>query len=115
MIKKTAAILLCSAALLFAEASQNQNLKKATVASTKYFDANRIRASIQNNGVFARNPETGHSGLYYDNMPIIYVSGLWMAALLDSQVRASAADYSTDFVGSRKLPQRDIFLSPESW
>jgi len=101
MMKKTVTILFGVATLLFAEANQNQVMDNSTIESAKYFDINRIRSSIQNNGVFARNPETGHSGLYYDNMPIIYVSGLWMAALVDSQVRASAADYSTDFVGSR--------------
>lgn len=101
MMKKTVTILLGIATLLFAEANQNQFLNTSTIESARYFDANRIRASIQNNGVFARNPETGHSGLHYDDMPIIYISGLWMAAIVDSQVRASAADYSTDFVGSR--------------
>lgn len=100
-MKKTAAILLCFAALLFAEANQYKTLKKATVESAKYFDINRICTPIQNNGVFAQNPETKQSGLYYDNMPIIFVSGLWMAAIVDSQVRASASDYLTDFIGSR--------------
>jgi len=85
---------------LLAEEKPKQNLQKLTVESTKYFDINKIKTAIQNNGVFARNPETGNSGLYFNNVPLIYVSGFWMAAKVDSEIRASAADYFTDLAGS---------------
>ena len=85
------------ATVLFAEEKQKTTLKKTSTKSTKYFDANRIKAAIHNNGMFARNPETGNADFLYDGVPIIFTSGLWLAAKMDGNERASAADYLTDF------------------
>jgi hypothetical protein len=94
---KIVLILFLISSTLFANENQKTKLKKTSIESTKYFDVNRIKAAIHNNGMFARNPETGNADLLYDGVSIIFTSGLWIAAKVDGNVRASAADYLTDF------------------
>ncbi len=73
------------------------NVTQPATASSRYFDANRIKCSVQNNGIFARNPFNGASDFTFDGIGLIYLSGLWIAAKVNGEVRASAADYLTDF------------------
>jgi hypothetical protein len=88
-------LMLCTS--LFASDLLKTNLTKPSTASTKYFDVSRISCPIQNNGIWGRHPETGNADLLYDGVSIIFTSGLWIAAKVDGNVRASAADYHTDF------------------
>ncbi|MCD4665486.1 MAG: hypothetical protein K8R68_09450, partial [Bacteroidales bacterium] len=85
--------------VLLAEDNQQALLKKTTIESAKYFDVNRISCAVQNNGVFARQPVTGNSDFSLDGNYVIYTSGLWIAAKVNGEVRASAADFNTDFIG----------------
>ncbi|MCD4665785.1 MAG: T9SS type A sorting domain-containing protein, partial [Bacteroidales bacterium] len=70
-----------------------------TVESTKYFDINRIITPIHNNGIFARHPITGNTDFYFDDNGVIYASGLWFGAKVNGEIRTSASDFNTDFVG----------------
>ena len=85
--------------LVFAEDGKKTHLKKTTVESTKYFDINRIVSSVRNDGIFARHPITGNSDFRLDETYLIYTSGLWIGAKVNGAIRASAADFNTDWVG----------------
>ena len=113
---KLVLIFLILYSLLLAEDNQQALLKKSTIESAKYFDINRITMAVQNNGVFANDPETRHCGLWYDEVSLIWISGLWLAAKVDSQVRASASDYLdlTDFIGSAINEQGNPFGKEDS-
>jgi hypothetical protein len=90
-------LVLCT--LLAAEEKQENHLQKSAVKSTKYFDINRIKSAIRNDGIFARHPITGNADFYFDRDQLIYTLGLWIAAKVNGEIRASAADYLTDWVG----------------
>ncbi|HDP98136.1 MAG TPA: hypothetical protein ENN22_03005, partial [bacterium] len=64
-----------------------------------YFDDNRIRSSVRNDGVFGRHPINGSSDLSLDGVFVVYSSGIWLAAKVDEQIRASASDFNSDWVG----------------
>ncbi|MDW7680520.1 MAG: hypothetical protein SCK70_08140, partial [bacterium] len=64
-----------------------------------YFDANSIRSSVRNDGVFGRHPINGNSDLSLDDVFVVYSSGIWLAAKVDGQIRASASDFNSDWVG----------------
>ena len=85
--------------LLLAKEDQSLMLQKATIQSTKYFDINRIKSSIRNDGIFARNPINGNADFSFDEEQLIYTSGLWIAAKVNGEIRASAADFNTDWIG----------------
>ena len=65
------------------------------------FDANNILMPVENNGNFAgvtyENNQLFSYGLEYNGTNFIYASGLWIAAKVDSSVRASISLFSTDF------------------
>jgi len=90
-------ILWCS--FVFSEENKINSLKKPAVNSTKYFDINRITCSIRNDGVFARHPIRGISDFRFDENYVIYTSGLWLAGKVNDEIRASIAEYNTDWVG----------------
>jgi hypothetical protein len=85
--------------LLTAKGDQKISLQKASIKSAKYFDINRIKSSIRNDGIFARHPITGNADFYFDGEQLIYTSGLWIAAKVNGEIRASASDFLTDFIG----------------
>jgi len=85
--------------VVYSEEALKDHLQKSTVESTKYFDINRISCSIRNDGIFARHPITGNSDFRFDDNPLIYTSGLWIASTVNGEIRASAADFLTDWVG----------------
>lgn len=99
---------------LFSEEKSKQNLQKGTIESTKYFDINRITCSIRNDGVFARHPITGNSDFRFDDNPLIYTSGLWIASTLNGEIRASAEDYNTDWIGGAIDGQGNPFGKEDS-
>jgi hypothetical protein len=97
-LKYTIGIGLLAAMALATEQVQT-SLSKAAITSTKYFNINRISTSIQNNGTFARHPITSNFDFFFDGKALIYTSGIWIGARVNGEVRASAADYYTDFFG----------------
>lgn len=93
-------IVLLFFSLLQAEENANNRIQKTEIIPRlAYFDINHITCSVQNNAVFARHPVTGNSDFLYKGVYYIYASGVWMGAKVNGEVRASAADYNTDFVG----------------
>ncbi len=97
-----------------AEGNQQALLKQQTIESVKHFDINRITMAVQNSGVFANDPETRHCGFWYDDVSLIWISGLWLAARVDGEVRASASDYFADFIGSAIDKQGNSFGKDDS-
>ncbi len=87
-----------------------KRLDKSTVVNAyAEFDVNRIRSYIINNGLFANDPPTGYSGLFYPKgtgKTAIYTAGMWLLGLSHDthKLRACAANYSTDMVGGMILP-----------
>ncbi len=90
--------MLFSSQLILAKERKNTS-QELMIRSAKYFDINRISCSIQNNAVFARHPISGNSDFFLDGFYYIYSSGLWIGAKVNGEVRASAADFNTDFAG----------------
>ncbi len=88
-----------ASALLVAKDSSQKLTKKTAIVSHNYFDINRITCPVQNNGCFARHPINGSNDFLFDGVYYIYASGIWLAAKVNGTVRASAADFCTDFVG----------------
>jgi hypothetical protein len=97
---KIVLILVLINSIILAEDNQKRNLQKPSIKSTKYFDINGITCAIQNNGMFANHPTIRNVDFHFDNHPLIYVAGLWMGAEVDGEIRVSAGEYFTDFVGS---------------
>jgi len=99
---------------LLGEETQDPSLKKSTIRSTKYFDINRIKSSIRNDGIFASQSITGNTDFFFDGKELIYVSGLWLAAKVNGEIRASAADFRTDWVGGAIDVQGNSFGKGDS-
>ena len=87
-------------------AGDNYNQRKlagtSVLNNAQSFDVNRIDCILINNGLFANDPQTGHSGLEYPNGSgnlAVYTAGLWVLGVTSDthELRAAAADYSTDF------------------
>ena len=85
---KITLVLIILTTLLSAEENKKTSLTKTSIVSATYFDINRITMAVKNNGVFANDPETLTNGFWYDDVSLIWTSGLWLAAKVDSQVRA---------------------------
>ncbi len=64
------------------------------------FDANRIGMWVQRDGQFSRDPLTRGAGLEWpisSGQTAVYSSGIWIGALVNSEVRVSAAFYTSGF------------------
>ncbi|OQX89008.1 hypothetical protein B6D60_00425, partial [candidate division KSB1 bacterium 4484_87] len=65
----------------------------------RYFDANRLYFSSYSNGIIGRNLVTGNADFFLDDLQIIYLSGIFLGAKVNGQIRTSGAYYATDFIG----------------
>ncbi|MFZ5516305.1 MAG: FlgD immunoglobulin-like domain containing protein [Candidatus Zhuqueibacterota bacterium] len=92
-------LILAFHSFVFSEENKINSLKKPAVYSSKYFDVNRIVCSVHNDGIIARHPISGNSDFKFDDDYLVYTSGLWLAAKVNGAVRASAADFNTDWIG----------------
>jgi hypothetical protein len=118
MIRKSFALLLSLALVIgltamplaAKEAPGTKSLNKSTLKNhAVLFDVNRISSYFINNGLFASDPQTGDSGLEYPKGSghyAIFTAGMWLLGLTEDtrELRAAAADYSTDFQGGIILP-----------
>jgi len=77
----------------------------AAIQSSKMIDVNNLAMWVQNNGLFANDPETGQSGLYYPtrkNIPpstdhtLIYTSGLLIGAMVGDSLRTMVSVWEPD-------------------
>jgi hypothetical protein len=63
-------------------------------------DANLIHMFVTNHGSFAWDITTGNAGLEYprgSGMFAVFASGLWIGAMVNSQLRVTVAEYSTEY------------------
>lgn len=70
-------------------------------------DANQVRAWVINNGVLGRDPVTGNAGCEYpagSGRTVLFASGLWIAGVVNGEVRTACANYNTEFQPGRILP-----------
>ncbi len=68
--------------------------------STGEFDGNRINSDLENNGMVVSHRISGHSGLEWphgNGTYAIYASGIWIAGLVNNEIRIAAAEYSPEF------------------
>ncbi len=73
--------------------------KEATLEFVQY-DANQIRAWIGNNGHIVSHVPTGSSGLEwpkFSTLTAVFASGLWVAGIVDGEIRSAAAEFSTEY------------------
>ena len=68
--------------------------------STGEFDGNRINSDLENNGMVVSHRISGHSGLEWphgNGTYAIYASGIWIAGLVNNEIRIAAAEDSPEF------------------
>ncbi|MCH8070168.1 MAG: hypothetical protein IID16_13015, partial [Candidatus Marinimicrobia bacterium] len=76
-------------------------LAKIKIADTGQFDGNRIRNDLENNGMIVSHRITGHSGMEWpkgSNQYINFASGIWIAGLVNGDVRTAVGEYGPEFV-----------------
>jgi len=101
---------LLTASTLLSIEGQNGLKKSAavtdtTIAASKMIDVNNMAMWVQNNGLFASDPETGQSGLYYphtkdqpirSDLALIYTSGLLLGAMVDDSLKTMMSNFMAD-------------------
>ena len=71
------------------------------IEETGQFDGNRIRANLENNGMFVSYRITGGSGMEWpkdDNTFIVFSSGMLLAGKVGGDIRTAAAEYGSERV-----------------
>lgn len=92
-IYKICIILLIFNNFIIAENTSVEN--DLTVNHVVQLDANRIRNTMNNNGIIT--DASGTSGLtWVNNSSIIYQSGLWIAGKVDETIRTAITEYSSE-------------------
>ncbi len=99
-----------STSLLFAhhkldDIRQSTDINDTTCTTARMFDANNMAMYVQNNGIFASDPATGQSGLFYPRViegqpnryhALVYSSGLIIGAVVGDSLRAVVNTYVAD-------------------
>ena len=86
--------------------------------ASQRIDINNISMVVKNTGSFAYDTQNGAAGLEFPKgtgKTAVFAAGLWMGALVNGKVRASAAEYRDDFSPGAILPsgQPDDPSKPE--
>jgi len=79
-----------------------QSTNAASGPDFVWFDVNRIGAWITNEGEFTSFRVTGNSGMEWPigtGKTINFQSGIWIAGLVDGEIRTAVAEYVTEFRG----------------
>ncbi|MCS5623448.1 MAG: hypothetical protein NZ735_05800, partial [Candidatus Marinimicrobia bacterium] len=69
------------------------------IEDTGQFDGNRIRASMENNGMIVSHRITGGSGMEWpkdDNTFVVFTAGIWMAGKVDGEIRTAVSEYGPE-------------------
>ncbi|NQV30188.1 MAG: T9SS type A sorting domain-containing protein [Candidatus Marinimicrobia bacterium] len=69
------------------------------IQSIGEFDGNRIHSDLENNGMIVSHRISGHSGLEWPRgtaKHTVYASGLWIAGLVDGEIRTAVAEYAPE-------------------
>ena len=91
--------------ILFAETRGPRRIQSNSQTFTSYafFDANRIGAWISNLGEFTSDePEGSNSGMFWPRgttKTINYQAGIWVAGLVNGEIRTAIAEFSQEFRG----------------
>ena len=86
------------------ESVSNRNISSAArsaISTTGFFDGNRVRNSLENNGMIVSHRLTGNSGMEWpkDNYTFsVYASGVWYAGSVDGDLRCATAEYGPEMV-----------------
>ncbi len=81
------------------EVQSNPSNSGMRILSTGQFDGNRIHSDLENNGMIVSHRISGHSGLEWprgSNKYAVYASGIWIAGLVNNEIRIAAAEYSPE-------------------
>jgi hypothetical protein len=68
--------------------------------SLRRIDGNRINMWVRNDGLFAWNLPSGNSGLIWPkgtSQTAVFASGLWLGARVGGGIRATVAEYSSEY------------------
>ena len=79
----------------------NPVLSKPSVTQLRNFNPNRIATDINNRGAFVDYNRTGNSGMEWpagSGKTIHFAGGIWIAGMVDGQVRTAAAEFSYEFM-----------------
>ncbi|MEE9189299.1 MAG: hypothetical protein V3U16_00835, partial [Candidatus Neomarinimicrobiota bacterium] len=90
---------------------------KTMIYDTGNFDGNRIHSDMQNNGMVVSHRVYGRSGLEWpkgNNTYAVFASGLWLAGMVDDEVRVACSQYSPERVpgpygSNSKLPKHKLY------
>ncbi|HDP99817.1 MAG TPA: hypothetical protein ENN22_11630 [bacterium] len=102
-------LLSISTSVLAEEATTSgSSLNKAlTRRAVKYIDINTIRSSVMNNGTFTRHPISGNADMEWpkgSGKTICYAAGIWIAGLVNDEIRTACADYNVEYQPGNILP-----------
>ena len=105
IMRRLITLLLASLVLLSAVSADirhigNMGLNKANTLEFILYDANQIRDWIGNNGHIVSHIPTGDAGLEWpkgSGLTAVFASGLWVAGMVDGEVRSAAAEYTSEF------------------
>ena len=78
----------------------SSGLTKASTLEFILYDANQIRSWVGNNGHIVSHIPTGNSGLEWPSgsgNAAVFASGLWVAGMVDGEIRSAAAEYTSEF------------------
>ena len=95
-------IVLASANSVEAKGPLRWSAASSNSPSFKLFDVNRIGAWISNEGEFTSFRITNNAGMEWpigSSKTINFQSGIWIAGLVDGEIRTAVAEYVTEFRG----------------
>ncbi|MDQ7054346.1 MAG: hypothetical protein Q9P14_16190 [candidate division KSB1 bacterium] len=86
-------------------------LSKPDVVELRYFQPNRIKTDVLNEGQWVSWRRTGDAGMEWpagSGKTIHFAAGIWIAGMVDGAVRTAAAEFSVEFVPGPSAPDGSI-------
>ncbi len=86
-------------------------LSKPDVVELRYFQPNRIKTDVLNEGQWVSWRRTGDAGMEWpagSGKTIHFAAGIWIAGMVDGAVRTAAAEFSVEFVPGPIAPDGSI-------
>jgi hypothetical protein len=80
--------------------SRSARSNRTQITDLQRIDINNINMVVKNTGSFAYDTESGGAGLEFPKgtgKTAVFAAGLWMGALVGSDVRVSVSEYSDDY------------------
>jgi len=92
--------LLISTSFLFATSNIQSTNFSTSESDSAIFDINRICNYFSNNGSIVDYSVTGNAGLEWpkgSGLTTVFQSGIWIAGLVDGQIRSAVAEYTSEY------------------